>query len=306
MLVAVCSRCHDISHGAKEMKALTDASRITLVGPFENSISLYHANGLVWASVEQWCRVLEAPYFMPDFFRRHAEAQLIHLKAGTFIASCGGVTVYRWPPIAATLDLWYRSWMTKVTKNEIGLMDKEKRAASEHFARNIARLKAWGYELQERELQNAMNARMTQGQSTSGLADVNHAINAIQTLATATQAALTKHDIKLTNHETRIDGIERSTPALRDPQAFVTVKQRCLERSLPFAVVVEGRMNLAQACGQYLQRAGMQKGSSQKERLDGSSLMADVATWRRMDIDKAIDSYMPDVQLPNLEGKKCA
>lgn len=301
MLVAVCSRCHDISHGAKEMNALTNAKNTSLNGPFDNSVTVYHANGLIWGSIEQWCKVLQAPYFMPEYMRVTAENQAALLKGGTYSASCGGIKVYRWPAIAAALDLWHRDWMIKVSKGELGKMETNKRAESTQFARNVARLKAWGYELQERELQNAMNSRMTSEQSTSGLADVNdvnQAMQAIQILALATQTVLAKHDADIEKHEDRLDDLKRETPTFRDPDGFVTVKQRCQERSAPFGIVVEGRMNLPQACGHFLQKNGYQKGSSQKERLDGSSLMTDVATWRRIDIDHAIKFYMPEFEVP--------
>ena len=285
------------------MDALTNAKNTSLEGPFSNSVTVYHANGLVWGSIEQWCSVLQAPYFMPEFLRVSAETQAALLKGGTYSASCGGKKVYRWPAIAAALDFWHRDWMVKVAKGGIGLMETNKRAESEKFARNIARLKAWGYELQERELQNAMNARMTSEQSVTGLADVNQAMQAIQTLAMATQTVLTKHDATLDKHESKLGELTKEVAAFRDPGGYITVKQRCLERSVPFSVVVEGRMNLPQACGQYLQKSGCQKGSSQKERLDGSSLMTDVATWKRIDIDRAINFYMPEFEVPAVGNK---
>ena len=280
------------------MDALTNAKNTTLCGPFNNSATVYHANGLVWGKIEQWCNVLQAPYFMPEFMKKHAEIQASLLKGGTYSASCGGIKVYRWPAIAATLDYWHRDWMIKVTRNEIALMETNKRAESERFARNVALLKAWGYELQERELQNAMNARMTSEQSATGLADVTQAMQAIQTLALATQTVLANHDATLDKHADKLDDLKREAPAFRDSEGFVTVKQRCQERSAPFGIVVEGRMNLPQACGQFLQKNGCQKGSSQKERLDGSSLMTDVATWRRIDIDRALNFYMPEFEVP--------
>lgn len=296
MLVAVCARCHDISHGAKEMKAITGASTTTITGPFEDSVTLYHADGLIWATVEQWSRVLRAPYFMPDFLRRHARSQLIHLKAGTFIATCGGETVYRWPPIAASLDLWDRAWRDKKERGEVPTMETNKRAEAMRFELMIAKLKAWGYELQERELQAAMRTKMTQSQAGSGLADVGTAMQAIQTLAQATETVLVKHESDISNHEVRIKKVEDVVPEFRDPDTYVTVKHRCLERSLSFAMIVEGRMNLSQACGMFLKKLGAPSGTTIKERQDGSSLTMDVATWRRADIDKAVDHYIPSME----------
>lgn len=298
MLVVVCSRCHDISHGAKEMTSLTNAKNTKIEGPFNNSVSVYHANGLVWGSVEQWCSVLQAPYFMPEYLSRNAETQAALLKGGNYSASCGGKKVYRWPAIAAALDFWHRDWMVKVAQNQVSMMETSKRGESERFAKNIAKLKAWGYELQERELQNAMNSKMTAEQSESGIADVSQAMQAIQSLASATQTVLLKHGATLDSHEGKLNELKNEAPAFRDPEGYITVKQRCLERFVPFSVVVEGRMNLPQACGQYMQKQGFQKGSSQKERLDGSSLMTDVATWKRQDIDQAINYYMPEFEIP--------
>jgi hypothetical protein len=272
--------------------------RTTLVGPFDNSVTVYHFNDLVWATIEQWCKVLQAPYFLEEKLRKAADAQAALLKGGPFTVKFDGVTAYRWPPIAAALDLWHRNWMVQVSKGEHATLQTTLRAESEAFARNVARLKAWGYELQERELQAAKSANTPVRPSASGVLDVAQAMEAIRLLAQATETVLVKHESELADHEGRLLEMKREMPAFRDPNEFVTVKQRCLERALPFGKIVAGRMNLTQACGQYMQKQACQKGASIQERLDGSSMITEVATWRRSDIDKAIQSYMPELPLP--------
>lgn len=280
------------------MDKSSEIVKTKLAGPFSDEVSVYHSNGLVWGTISQWCSVLKAPYFMPDYLKQAAVTQASVMKGGPYTATVQGEQIFRWPPIAAALDTWHTNWMRKVTQNDHVTMERNKRHASEQFARNMAQLKQWGYELQERELQAAMAAKMTPAQSSTGLAELNQAIQAIQALAVATRGALEKHDDAIEQHSERLGDIEQRDPANRAPDAFVTIKQRCLERALSLGFVVEGRMNLPQACGQFLQKLGAIKGPPTKERLDGSSIIADVATWRRSDIDQAIEHYLPDFALP--------
>lgn len=286
------------------MYALTGVTNTTLTGPYENQIGVYHSGGLVWATVEQWCSVLKAPYFLPEVLKTSAETQSSLLRGGPYKAVFASVTAYRWPPIAAALDLWHRNWMVAVSKGDHTKMPLSLRHESEQFAKNVARLKAWGYELQERELQAAMNSQTTTQSTSSGLVDISHAIEAIKSLAQATQIVLEKHESQISNHEVQIEEMKRGLPAFRAPDAFVTIKQRFLERALSFGTVVQGRMNLSQACGQYLQKSGAEKGQSLPERIDGTAVIKDVATWRREDIDAAIKHYVPDLDLLHLPEKR--
>lgn len=299
MLVSVCTRCHDISHGAKEMDALTNPKNTTLAGPYDNAISVYHANGLIWASIEQWMKVLQAPYFMLEFLSRNADMQAALLKGGQYSATCGGMTVYRWIPIAAALDLWHRQWMVKVSEKQHVAMPTTLRAESEKFARSIFKLKTWGWELQEKELQAALKARMTPEQSDEGIVDTKQAMIAIQNLAQASQVVFEDHDKRIAQQDEDIKQIKKDLPAYRDPEEFISIKQRCLELCLPFAIRVQGQMNLTQACGQYLKQIGAQQGSKQMERLDGRSLTVPVDTWKRNDIDIAVKYYMPSPDSPS-------
>lgn len=280
------------------MEKASEIVKTKLIGPFSDEVAIYHSNGLVWGTISQWCSVLKAPYFMPDYLKRTAAVQASIMKGGPYTTMVQGEEIFRWPPIAAALDIWHTNWMRTVTKNEHATMEYNKRLASEQFARNMAQLKQWGYELQERELQAAMSAKMTPTQSSTGIAELNQAIQAIQALAVATRGALAKHDDAIEQHSERIGDIEQRDPANRPPNAFVTIKQRCLERALSLGFIVEGRMNLPQACGHFLQKLGTEKGPPTKERLDGSSIITEVATWRRSDIDQAIEHYLPDFTLP--------
>lgn len=277
----------------KKMNELRNIKSATVVGPHENSIQIHNANNLVWASVEQWCLLLRAPYFFPAELTRTASVQAALLKGGPFEATIGGQIVYRWPPIAAALDLWHRNWMVAVSQNKHTSMALNLRSDSETFAKGISKLKTWGYELQERELQAALSVQIAQPQAFSARSmDVNHAMKAIETLAQATQVVLLQHESEIISNKTQIEEIRRDLPSYRSPDECITIKQRCVERALSSGLIVKGRMNLSQACGQYMIQMGMKKGKNQSERLDGSSMITEVATWRRCDIDVAIDQLM--------------
>lgn len=277
------------------MNELVGVKNTSLIGPHENSIQIHNANNLVWASVEQWCALLRAPYFFPDELRRTASLQAALLKGGPYEALIGKVVVYRWPPIAAALDLWHRNWMVAVSLNKHTTMASNLRAESEGFARGIAKLKAWGYELQERELQAALSTQIVQPNvSATRSMEVSQAMKAIETLAQATQIVLLQHEQEILSNKNQINEICRDLPSRRDPEEFITIKQRCVERAISSGLIVKGRMNLSQACGQLMNKAGMQKGKTQSERLDGSSIVTAVTTWRRGDIDLAIEQLMSE------------
>lgn len=297
MLVAVCDRCHDLNHGVREMENLIKPIRTDLDGPFNNSVSVFHSNGLIWASVDQWMKVLQAPYFMKDFLEKTVPAKSALMKGGQYSAICGGIKVFRWPPIASGLDSWQRSWLSQKTDG-LGLMPQNERAAAETFARNIERLKFWGYELQEKELQGAMKSRMSPEQTDSGVTDASQAMQVIKSLAQSTFTELEVHGSKISKHDVDIRRLKETNAVDRDPDEFVTVKHRILERSLPHAMIVSGRLNLSEACGQYLKSKGKEKGGTVMERLEGNSLTAPASLWRRMDIDEAIDEFMPSGDAP--------
>lgn len=297
MLVAVCDRCHDLNHGVREMENLVKPTRTDLEGPFGNSVSVFHSDGLIWASVDQWMKVLQAPYIMKDFLDKVVPAKSALMKGGQYSAICGGVKVFRWPPIASGLDSWQRNWLIKKQEG-VGLMPQNERSAAEKFALSIEKLKFWGYELQERELQAAMKSRMSPEQADSGVTDTSQAMQVIKSLAQSTFAELEDHGNKLSKHNSDIRRLKETNAVDRDPDEFVTVKQRILERSLPHAMIVSGRLNLSEACGQNLKAKGKEKGGTVMERLEGNSLTASASLWRRRDIDEAIDEFMPTGDSP--------
>lgn len=72
-----------------------------------------------------------------------------------------------------------------------------------------------------------------------------------------------------------------------------------MELGLPFGILIVGRRNLANVCGDALERKGAMRGSKQRERADGNGLAFEVGTWRRIDIDRAIKEFVPDMQSPS-------
>jgi hypothetical protein len=278
------------------MNELTNVGSTKMTGPYDNSIVIHNSNNLIWATVEQWCLLLRAPYFFPAELSRTASLQAALLKGGPFSATVGGNVAYRWPPIAAALDLWHRNWMVAVSQNKHTAMPTNLRAESEAFAKGISKLKAWGYELQERELQAALNIQTKQSPASNARSmDVSQAMKAIESLAQATQVVLLHHEAEIHLNKIQIEEMRRDLPILRPPDEFISIKQRCFEQALSPETIVKGRMNLSQACGQYMNKMNMLKGRKIQERLDGSAMVSDVGTWRRSDIDSAIATLMNDM-----------
>lgn len=278
------------------MHELTNVGSTKMIGPYENSIVIHNSNNLIWATVEQWCSLLRAPYFFPAELSRSASIQAALLKGGPFSAILGGNEVYRWPPIAAALDLWHRNWMVAVSQNKHTSLSTNLRAESESFAKSISKLKAWGYELQERELQAALSIQTKQSQAAQARSmDVSQAMKAIESLAQSTQVVLLHHEAEIYSNKVQIEEIRRDLPSQRSPEDFITIKQRCFEKALSPETIVKGRMNLSQACGQYMTKMNMSKGRKLFERLDGSAMVSEVGTWRRGDIDSAIAVLMNDI-----------
>jgi hypothetical protein len=275
------------------MDELTNVGSTTMIGPYENSIVIHNSNNLIWATVAQWCSLLRAPYFFPAELSRSAGVQAALLKGGPYSAILSGNVVYRWPPIAAALDLWHRNWMVAVSQNKHTSLPTNLRAESESFAKSISKLKAWGYELQERELQAALNIQAKQSQAAQTRSmDVSQAMKAIEHLAQATQVVLLHHEAEIHSNKVQIEEIRRELPSHRSPDEFITIKQRCFEKALPPETLVKGRMNLSQACGQHMKKMKMAMGQKVLERSDGSSMVNEVGTWRRGDIDSAISTLM--------------
>lgn len=159
-LIPVCERCHNISHGVQNMKSLSDATQLSELSPNGIQLKYLLSGGRVYASPKSWVKALQVPIALNTWFETGLSRTAMLKKdiaGGSLEMSYQNVAVYRWPAVAELLRNFDREWH----KNQYGSRPKQEQREIEQFHDNYERLVNWGYDLQERALSSALNAKTT-------------------------------------------------------------------------------------------------------------------------------------------------
>lgn len=293
-LIPVCKRCHDLSHGVQNMKQLRDVQIMSDLSPNGIKLKYLLSGGRVYASSKSWLRALRVPQVMTAWFEAGLTRTAM-LKKDSGIAdlemSYMNVPVYRWHVVADLLRSFDRQWYS----NNFSNRPKDEQEKIRVFHENYEKLVNWGYDLQERALNNAIQP--TASDSNSVTADT-----LLDAIKEAVAPRLREHDGKLLAHDIVISEIKSAVPVFRDPDEFISIKQACTEQGLdgnemPFRP--KSNENFSGFIGQLLAKKGVEKGTPIETRLDGQSFSTKMNTYRRREIYAAIKS-MADTQQQDL------
>lgn len=293
-LVAVCKRCHDLSHGIREMEKITEATRMSDLAPNGISLKYILTGGRVYASAKSWSRALQVPSNLVVWFETGL-ARTALLKSETMGSALEmeylGTAVYRWHAVAEQLRAFDRKWYQDQFKNRPKLEQEQ----IKKFHSNYERLVSWGYDLQERALNSLINP----------ISSADSPVTQDTLLAAIKEAVaprLRQHDDKIQEHDIIISEIQNAIPILRSSEEFITVKQAINEQGLDSTSMPyypRSKENLAGITGQILIKKNAETGDPVASRVDGQSLSIEVNTYRRCDIYEVLKE-INSIQQPRL------
>jgi hypothetical protein len=198
------------------------------------------------------------------------------LAGGKLEMSHLGVLVYRWHAIAEALRGFDRQWYA----HQFASRPRNEKHEIDEFHDKYERLVAWGYDLQERAIVNAING------SRDASAPVSQQ-QLVEAMKEAVAPRLRDHDDKLHEHDVVIAEIVESVPAMRDDGDFITVRQVISEQGLsPSEMPLHpgSKETLAGLAGQMLKKRNAEQGECVLMRLEGASVVSEVNTYRRGEI----------------------
>jgi hypothetical protein len=269
-LVATCQRCHDLNHGKRDMQLLSHAKQIERTSASGLSFRCLDVNGKVFATSKSWARALG----WPDSDMAHFDVLLENACRlnPTWCGNYQGQSVYRWHPVDDSLIVFSSEYEKHGFKKRTLL----ETAQFDNLYSNFRAIRNWGRDLQEAAISGSVAA----GTAISPTASPTELIAlALQQLAPQVQS----HEVKLIEHDEQIASLQRSRPIERDPMGWVTVKAAIAELGLDASVLpIPGlKWNLAQVAGQRLVECGSELGTPVSARLDASSRVFPVNTYRR-------------------------
>jgi hypothetical protein len=285
-LIPVCSRCHNISHGVQKMNELSNVVHLSDYSPIGARLNYIVSDARVYASARSWMRALQVPDCMTKAFEAGLSIQAMFKKdmaGGSLEMQFNGTPVYRWHAVGNYLRTFDREWYkTGYKTRPINEQNEINR-----FHDNYEQLINWGYDLQERAIASVIN---------SGL-DRNSPVtqeNLFEAMKQVVAPRLHQHDEKLQQHEVIITEIKQAMPTMQDPDEFITVKGAIAEKGQDYSVMPlypNNKDNLSSLVGKQLKASGCELGKPVVSRLDGQPIAAEMNTYRRRDIYKALEGY---------------
>lgn len=258
------------------MQLLSNAKQIERTSASGLTFRCLDVNGRVFATSKSWARALG----WPDSDMAHFDlllAQAVRLNPSW----CGiyeGNTVYRWHPVDDSLLAFDREYeKTRNHPAQFSKLQPLEKAQFDNLHKNFKALRNWGRDLQEAAISGAMAV----GRSITPSASPTELIAlALQQLA----PQVASHEVKLIEHDEKIAALVRSRPIERDPMGWVTVKAAIAELGLDSSVLpIPGlKWNLSQVAAQRLSEVSAERGSPVSARLEASSHIVAVNTYRRM------------------------
>ncbi|MGH2397034.1 MAG: HNH endonuclease, partial [bacterium] len=250
-LVPVCDECHKTSHGIHRMTALTNALRMKDFSPTGRQFKYLVSNARVFASAKSWISALQMPDSMTNWFTTSLRGQaILKSKPGDPLEMIFENTpVYRWHAVAEALRAFDRSFYQGKFKDK----PTNARRDIERLHENYEKLVSWGYDLQERALAGALNAKNADPSAPISQADLLAIVKEI------VAPRLRAHDDKLEQHDVVIAELEKAVPVLRDQNEFISIKQAIGEQGYDETEVPlypQSRENLAGLAGRLLRDRG--------------------------------------------------
>lgn len=233
----------------------------------------------VWAPWEVWIRVLVVPTPLQGRL-------LTSVKAGAMeqgrewsepfeLPDAKGMPWFRWHAVDDGLASWAHRLRDRIGRGDAtSTLENASLTEDERLlGRNYKAIRKWGRDLQERALSGAVATAATKSQpldNTTALARALALVVGVQQ-----------------DHENRIIVIEGKVH--RDPDEFVDAKSFVIEQGIAPDRLVPGTKLVIQSwLGMQLVERGAEKGPEIQTRIEGSSRVSTVNTYKRGDLLNAL------------------
>lgn len=279
--VPVCARCHEVAHGGMTMKIVKIDEWRTFPSPTGASLEYALVDGAPYATADYWRNALSYPlesefsiHLTYACTKQEARGKVARVKAES------GELLYRWGVVERALrGTW--SKFTNGKLRHIVLNDQGTRTdVWAPWMERYEELIDWGTGLQEQALVATARALPVAPQLSVG----GHLAAALGLL----NETVEHHSQTLTVHESEIEGLKQRIT--RDPSEHLTTVAFCAEipRDPSELPIPSYRQNLAELLGAYCAKAGMSPGPKVITRLSGNSMLREINTWRRCDLQAAL------------------
>lgn len=277
----VCSACHRRLHGMSQLvtdRQLTEM-RVTTHKAREATVWVDERRW-VWAPWDVWVRVLVIPTPLQvrllTSVKTGAADQNREWNEPFELPDPKGNSWFRWHAVDDGLANWAHRLRDRIGKGDAtrtlanaNLTDDERL-----LGQNYKAIRKWGRDLQERALSGAVTAAPAK----SPPLDNATALAQAMALVLGVQQ----------DHETRIIVIEGKVH--RDPDEFIDAKSFVIEQGIaPDRVVTGTRLVIQSWLGMQVSESGGQKGQEMHTRLEGTSRVVAVNTYRRRDLQAALE-----------------
>jgi hypothetical protein len=234
----------------------------------------------VWAPWDVWARVLAVPSALQVRL-------LTNVKAGATesnrkwgepfeLSDPDGSSWFRWHAVDDGLANWSHRLRDRIGKGDATrtLANADLTEDERLLARNYEAIRKWGRDLQERALSGAVTGTAVMPQPISN--------------ATALAQALALVVGVQKDHESRIVVIEGKIH--RDPDEFVDAKSFVIEQGIaPDRLVAGTKLVIQSWLGMQVIESGAEKGPEIHTRIEGTSRVVAVNTYRRRDLQAALE-----------------
>jgi|GEM_PF-2001865 len=284
-LVSVCKKCHELSHGIRNMEKIIDAKIMTDLAPNGISMKYLLTEGRIYASAKSWIHALQVPGTLKTWFETGL-ARTAMLKEKQFDTKLEmefrNTPVYRWHVVAELLRSFDRQWYKDQYRTKSRLEQKNIKT----FHENYERIVSWGYDLQERALNSLINPTLDNSAPLTP-EDLHQAVKQV------VSPRFKDNEKKINEHDIIISEIKNVVPVLRDMEEFITVKQAINEQgldstSMPF--YPNSKENLSGLVGQILKEKSIKQGEKITSRIDGQSITMEVNTYHRGEVYEVLES----------------
>jgi hypothetical protein len=277
----VCKACHRRLHGMHQLITDRQLAEIRVTTPKDRQATVWvDERRWVWAPWEVWARVLVIPTPL--------QVRLLSgIKAGALeqnrewgepfeLPDARGDSWFRWHAVDDGLANWAHRLRDRIGKGDATrtLENANLNEDERLLARNYKAIRKWGRDLQERALSGAVTnaaAKPSPVDNTTALAQAMALVVGVQK-----------------DHETRIVVIE--SEVFRDPEEFIDAKSFVIERGMsPDRIVSGTRIVIQSWLGTQVSEAGGSKGPEMHTRIEGTSHVATVNTYKRKDLLAALE-----------------
>lgn len=290
----VCSACHRRLHGMNQLITDRQLCGVEVVNYRNRPARLWvDERRWVWASWPVWAKHLVIPQPMESRVLAsavRAAGELQKRRGQPFqLPNPDNEQWFRWHAVRASLQIWHDAMRRRIPNGSNFTIDDAQLTQDERLLyANYVAICDWGDDLQEQALAGALTAKATPAlpaapQSTDRLQQA-------MVLLVGEQFQIRE---QMGEHDKRLAVVEAAVT--RDPNEFIDAKSFVTECGLASdRLVGASRLTVQQWLGMRMAEIGAERGKPARTRIEGTSRVVEVGTYRRADLSAALHDLPRD------------